>query len=392
MANLLNIIFCCKEDKSIKEDYLEENEEVNKNIVENILQVNNDDKNKNSNETCNTNNNLNNQLNINKNTYTITLNLESNSSKQKDTKSPQNQAQKDESYNLITTNNSTKEQNDKSIINNMNFRNNFLFNNNNINKPKLILTGELFFNKQIILECNGLKCSSKKDNNSNILNSPMENMVTTSFGVETNTKSNCSAVSKTNINTIDVTLNFNLNQNNTENNLSNNDNNTINNNGKIFEIRYEKKLKEYSLYFLHDFLILYYKLNNNNVYINYNKDYYFIIGDVVLTLFSKKVNNKKEIIVHVEVENSKAKRYSFLQSNTPVKIGRINSHIIINQPSISKTHGIIDFSKEFSQFYYKDMGSTNGSTLLLKGDDDIPLHGEMNFKLEEVPFKIQEKL
>ena len=388
MSKLLNIIFCCQENKTIKEEYIDENEEINENIADNILQINNDDKNnKKSNETCNTNNNINNKPDTQKITYRITLNNESNSSnKQNEIQSPPSQTQKEEKINIKTSNNNNiKEQNNKT--NNFN-NNNFLFNNSNIIKPKLILSGELFFNKQITLESNGLKCNSKQINNLSILNSPANNFVITTFGIETNNKSNRSA-SKTNLFINDFNLNFNLSQNNTENNMSNNDN-TISNNGRIFEIRYNKKLNEYSLYFLHDLLILYYKLNNSNVYINYNKDYYFIIGDVVLTLLSKKINNKKEIIVYVEIENSKARKYSFSQSNTPIKIGRINSHIIINEPSISKIHGIIDFSKETSKFYYKDMGSTNGSTLLIKGDDDIPLHGEMNFKLEEVPFRIQE--
>ena len=389
MSKLLNIIFCCKDNKSIKEDYIEENEEISKNIADNSLQINNDDKNnKNSDETCNTNNNVNNKQNNKKNTYTITLNLESSISKPKEIPPPV-QIQKEEIYNLLTANNTNKDQNDKINNNNSNnFKNNFFF-NNNIIKPKLILSGELFYNKQVTLESTGLKSNSRKNNNSASL-SPANNIVITSFGIGTNNnKKNCSA-SKLSFCINDYTLNFKFNQNNSENNFSNNDNNTISYSGRIFEIRYDKILRKFTLYFLHDFLILYYKLSNNNVFINYNKDYYFIIGDVVLTLLSKKINNKREIIVQVEVENSKTRKYSFLQSNTPIKIGRVNSHIIINQPSISKIHGIIDFSKEVSKFYYKDMGSTNGSTLLIKGDDDIPLHGEMNFKLEEVPFKIQE--
>ena len=36
------------------------------------------------------------------------------------------------------------------------------------------------------------------------------------------------------------------------------------------------------------------------------------------------------------------------------------------------------------------MGSTNGSTLIIKESDTLKIKGEMNFKLEDVPFKIQE--
>ena len=36
------------------------------------------------------------------------------------------------------------------------------------------------------------------------------------------------------------------------------------------------------------------------------------------------------------------------------------------------------------------MGSTNGSTLIIRIGDTLKLKGEMNFKLEDVLFKIQE--
>ena len=41
-------------------------------------------------------------------------------------------------------------------------------------------------------------------------------------------------------------------------------------------------------------------------------------------------------------------------------------------------------------FYFKDCGSTNGSILLMKEDDSLKIKGEMNFKLENIPFKIME--
>ena len=41
-------------------------------------------------------------------------------------------------------------------------------------------------------------------------------------------------------------------------------------------------------------------------------------------------------------------------------------------------------------FIYKDAKSTNGSTLLIKEDDILIIKGEMNFKLEDLSFKIKE--
>ena len=72
----------------------------------------------------------------------------------------------------------------------------------------------------------------------------------------------------------------------------------------------------------------------------------------------------------------------------PIKIGRINCNINISKPSISKTHSIIDFMDD--NFYYKDCGSTNGSTLLIREDDTLKINGTMSFKLEDISFKIKE--
>ena len=79
-----------------------------------------------------------------------------------------------------------------------------------------------------------------------------------------------------------------------------------------------------------------------------------------------------------------------MENECPITIGRTNCKLTIPKPSISKVHGILEFSKECDMFYYKDTGSTNGSILLVKEDDYLKLKGEMNFKLENVPFKIME--
>ena len=46
--------------------------------------------------------------------------------------------------------------------------------------------------------------------------------------------------------------------------------------------------------------------------------------------------------------------------------------------------------EEKSDFYYKDLGSTNSSNLLIKEEDNLKIKGIMNFKLEDTPFRIQE--
>ena len=133
--------------------------------------------------------------------------------------------------------------------------------------------------------------------------------------------------------------------------------------GKVFEIFINKKNKTYTLYFLHNSLILYYKINNN-VFFDMEKDYYLILGDIFLTIIVKKKTDTKEktINIQTEIENEKPNKYTFEPKDMPIRIGRVNCHINIPRPSISKLHSVIDFLDD--EFFYKDCGSTNGSTLL----------------------------
>ncbi len=159
--------------------------------------------------------------------------------------------------------------------------------------------------------------------------------------------------------------------------------------GKVFEIFINKKNKTYTLYFLHNSLILYYKINNN-VFFDMEKDYYLILGDIFLTIIVKKKTDTKEktINIQTEIENEKPNKYTFEPKDMPIRIGRVNCHINIPRPSISKLHSVIDFLDD--EFFYKDCGSTNGSTLLVREDDSLKLSGEMSFKLEDISFKIKE--
>ena len=144
------------------------------------------------------------------------------------------------------------------------------------------------------------------------------------------------------------------------------------------------------LHFLHPNLILYYKINNF-FYFNFGKEYYFLLGNIFMSIYIQKAPSSEKIInIQIELENNKSLRYCFTQNQTPIKIGRAKSEINIFSSSISKRHGIIEYSKITQSFYYKDMGSTNGSTLIIKAGDIIKMKGEKNYKLEDIPFKIQE--
>lgn len=230
-------------------------------------------------------------------------------------------------------------------------------------KTKLILSGDLFSNQIIEIDKYGMKNGLRQKNDG-----------FTIFGLKENND-----IFLQNINIFDYNIDVEKIDESNNNKLK----------GKVFEIYVNKKNNSYALYFLHSSLILYYKISDN-VFFNIDKDYYLILGDIFLTIQVKKSLKSNEKIIHIqaEIENEKPKNYSYSPKETPIKIGRVNCNINISKPSISKLHSIIDFKD--NNFYYKDCGSTNGSTLLIREDDNLNIKGEMNFKLEDVSFKIKE--
>jgi hypothetical protein len=158
------------------------------------------------------------------------------------------------------------------------------------------------------------------------------------------------------------------------------------NSGKIFDILLDKKDKNFVLFYAHSSLLLYYKIKNK-LNLEYDKDYYLILGSIFLSINIKK-SLKIKINIQVELENEKSQKYSFEIKDMPIKIGRSHCTINIQKPSISKLHGSIDY--EGDNFFYNDENSTNGSTLLIKEDDFLKIKGKMNFKLEDIAFTIKE--
>ena len=231
---------------------------------------------------------------------------------------------------------------------------------------KLLLSGELFFYKDLFIQTNGLVNSMRKSKDEHAY-----------FGIKC--KSN--ATNCFTFNDIIINYFYPIEEEETIETET----------GRIFEIFYNKISKDYSLRFLHPNLILYYKINNF-VYFNTGKEYYLLLGNVFMTInVIKNSPMEKTIIILIEIENSKPKNYTFNQSQTPIKIGRTNNNELpIYSQSISKRHGIIEFSNNIQSFYYRDLGSTNSSTLLIKEGDNLKIKGIMNFKLEDTAFRIQE--
>jgi len=237
---------------------------------------------------------------------------------------------------------------------------------NKENFSKLLLTGDLFFGKEIIITDTGMIGSKRKKKDG-----------FTVFGLK---------------NTVDhsgqLNNDFIINFNKSFDEIGNIETET----GKVFEIIFNKSKKEYTLYFINPFLYLFYKINNF-VYFYPTRDYYIFVGKIFLSINVQKQGNEQ--IINIQVDNTyenkeNHQKYSFSQNKFIITIGRGNCDIIIPEKCISKMHGIIEFSKINQKFYYKDMNSTNGTTLLIKKDDSLRIRGEMNFKLEDVTFKIQE--
>ena len=227
-------------------------------------------------------------------------------------------------------------------------------------KTSLKLSGELFLNKTLEIDKFGLKKSLKKK---------MDGIIT--FGIKAQDE-------PPNINKFDYVFEQKI--------VEKINKKRKHNTGKVFEILLDRRDKRYVLFYEHSSLLLYYKINNK-LYLEYDKDYYLILGSIFLSINIKK-SLKIKINIQVELENEKSKKYIFEIKDLPIKIGRSNCNINIPKPSVSKLHSCLDYEND--NFFYKDENSTNGSTLLIKEDDFLKLKGKMNFKLEDIPFTIKE--
>ena len=245
------------------------------------------------------------------------------------------------------------------------------------NQKQLILSGDLFYNKKIKITPKGLE-------NTNRTNSKNNNIFPIYFGTELNSDSDGVPYN-------DFIVNFGQNKKTEStytNNTGKNKSNSIDKGGRIFKIIYDKN-NEYFLSFMHSSLLLYYRISNQ-VYLEYDKEYYFILGNVFISVLVQSNGENNKVNVKVEIENQKAEKTCFENEQT-IKIGREEDNDIeIDIQCISKYHSIIEYDNDKKQYYYKDNNSTNGSTLLIKEDDIIPLDGLMHFKLEDISFIIKE--
>jgi hypothetical protein len=250
----------------------------------------------------------------------------------------------------------------------------FVSENNNGKKmenySKLLLSGDLFFGKTIIInDCGMINSKRNKQDGYTVFG------LTNSVDISGNLNS-------------DFIINFKRDKEQIGN--------IETESGKVFEIKFNKKKKEYTLFFINPFLYLYYKINNF-LYFYQGIDYFLFVGKIFISVKIERNGNVQIINIQVDNTNENIKnvneinqKFTFSENQTPIRIGRMNCDINITEQCISKVHGIIEFSKINQIFYYKNMSSSNGTTLLIKKGDFLKIKGEMNFKLEDVTFKIQE--
>ena len=148
--------------------------------------------------------------------------------------------------------------------------------------------------------------------------------------------------------------------------------------GRIFEISYHNKTSDFRLNMIDSSLIMNYQINTL-FYFEDDREYYLVLGKVFISVITRKNVHKKFIDVIIEIEEEdKEVKYTFSEDETPISIGRIKSDISINNQSVSKKHAMIEYSLECQMFYFRDLGSTNGSVAVIKEDDRIKIKEDDN--------------
>lgn len=160
---------------------------------------------------------------------------------------------------------------------------------------------------------------------------------------------------------------------------------------RVFKINYNKSNDEYNLIYLTHSFFLYCQIKKKLV-LKIEKNYYFILGDIIMVVLIKKNRKKKDYKICIKIDNNiNSKKYYFSKENIPIYIGRVNCTIDIDSRSLSKLHCFINYSLDDENFYFNDNNSTNGSILLVKEGDSIPIKGKMKFKLDDTTFWIEEE-
>ena len=253
------------------------------------------------------------------------------------------------------------------------------------NRKKLILSGDLFFGENIKITPNGIDNQFKNRNER-----------ATFFGIESICHYDRNQYNDFLINISRKKKKNHANRNkhikDKESKSKNKRDDIEEKSCRVFKINYDKNNDEYNLIYLTHSFILYYQIKQKLI-LKIEKNYYFILGDIIMVVLIKKNRKRKDYKICIKIDNNiNSKKYYFSKENIPINIGRINCTIDIDSKSLSKLHCYINYSADDENFYFIDNNSTNGSVLLVKEGDNIPIKGKMNFKLEDTSFWIEEDI
>ena len=356
-----NFFLCCKLTSNKDEDYSITCNNINENNNSILSQNNNNN---------NNNNDLKNEIDINnpqkkmsENNDQTNENSARNSKKvekinitiNKD-ESHSNELKLEKSRNL-----DINDENNKSLISIITFSNMKVVGNSKQNtfqnfdtevlgNQELLLTGDIFWNKDLNIDRMGIKSGNRKKNYGNVI-----------FGVGENEN-------------FDFILN-----------LKKKDSFLDNKSYEIFSIEYDKNEEKFDIKVLKkDLKILH--LIDYDFYLQNSLNINLYIGKIAVEINTFREN---EGILDIIVNNEK--KYTFNKNEVPITIGRVNSKINIKNNSISKNHAIIDYSSEFDAFFIRDLGSTNKTFFVLSTDGcpSMKLIGTMEFKIYDSKFQIR---
>lgn len=253
------------------------------------------------------------------------------------------------------------------------------------NRKKLILSGDLFFGENIKLTPNGIDNQFKNRNER-----------ATFFGIENLCDEDGKSYN-------DFVINIQKKKkkphairhkyaNDKDSKSKKKNDGTEDKTRRVFKINYDKNHDEYNLIYLTHSFFLYYQIKKKLI-LKLEKNYYFVLGDIIMVVLIKNKRKRKDFKIFIKIDNNiNSKKYFLSKEDLPINIGRANCTISIDSKSLSKLHCYISYSSDDGNFYFNDNNSTNGSILLVKEGDNIPIKGKMNFKLEETSFWIEEDI
>lgn len=229
-----------------------------------------------------------------------------------------------------------------------------------VNKFELRLNGELFWNKELIVDCLGLQLGKRRKRDG-----------ITIFGTS-NTEKRVG----------DYKNDFVINIKSGEYNKTTT---------PIFFIEFDKGDEHFFIGRISKTIKIFHLLDYD-FFLDLNHETFFYLGKIKITVLILTILNcedKRKIQIRIK-NNKDYTQYTFEEDDLPISIGRSNSKINIKNNSISKQHAIIDYSIDYKKFYIKDIGSTNGTFYLLKYKSRFKILGEMKFKILETKFSVCE--